>query len=121
VSDEYAAATGVWRAWRQEEVKRQTIHVDRAKLLARAARVRRVIELVDCWLAGARVVNMCYEELLDKNSRSWAALNKVLWRPIEEIKFKSLKTTPPYNEVITNFASIADLLDQEICRENLGA
>ncbi len=115
VSDIYAEKSGVWRAFRAEDLRKITISVGRDELTRKVRRLARNIALFEDWLAGLAHVRITYEELTSDTAR---CLNRVF----EYLEITGdippepgvLKTTPPYDQAIANLDEIADLLDLKL-------
>lgn len=114
ISNLYANATGVWRASSSEELRKARITVDRATLIDRARLLKQSIELCRGWIEGNHHVEIHYEEMLSVPTSSWSRLKASIGPDIKEIKSFFIKTTPRYDEIITNFEHISDLLDLEV-------
>ena len=78
--------------------------------------LRRVIYSIREWIEPCQSIEIYYEELLDCESQSWADVRNLLGAPIEKIVSDFVKTTPPYEEVLTNFEELRDLFDVAIAK-----
>jgi len=115
VSNLYARESGIWRAYRPDQVAHIKFTVDRNKLENKAKRLARTIDLFDEWLVGCRHLRLTYEALINAPRPTLRKLRNFLILD-NEIRNgpTSLKTTPPYEEAFENFEQIADLLDIEL-------
>jgi hypothetical protein len=114
LSNIYAKKTGVWRTKSSDEVQTLKMSVGRAELLREMNRLTGVVTAVRNWASGCSCTEIYYEELLDADSQSWADVRKLLASPIDKIVSDFVKTTPPYEEVLTNFEELRDLFETRI-------
>lgn len=114
LSNIYAKKTGVWRTRKSDEVQTLQMSVDRDVLQKDMDRLTGVVEAIRSWTSGCDAAEIYYEELLDPDSQSWADVRRLLGAPIDKIVSDFVKTTPPYEEVLTNFDEVRDLFDARI-------
>jgi LPS sulfotransferase NodH len=114
ISDLYAQQTGVWRTKDPNEVPFVDITVKIPQLKARVRRLARVIGLFDQWLSGAKSIRITYEELTGNLEPCLATLSNFLG--IDKIPAEPgfLKTTPPYDKSIANYADLSHLIDVDL-------
>ena len=114
LSNMYAQKTGVWRTRRSDEVQTLTMSVDRAVLKKDMDRLTGVVDAIRNWSSACNPTEIYYEELLDTDSQSWADVRQLLDSPIDKIVSDFVKTTPPYEEVVTNLEEVRDLFETRI-------
>lgn len=112
LSELYAQSTGVWHAVSPDERVSKRIFVDMAMLDSKADAIFRTINLFARWLEGSRHIIIEYESLVGPDSL--AALNSVIeflnLEQVSQSTANSVKTTPPYEEVIENYSEISSRL-----------
>jgi hypothetical protein len=123
ISQIYTRKTGVWRASRPEDTRKLRIAIDRTELEDRVRRLVHNVRAFDRWLAGTKHVRLAYEDLASDPRRSLHGLQDFLGLKNEIPKMsRYVKTTPPYEEAIANFAELRELVCvriSEIAEETL--
>lgn len=114
-SEIYATETGLWRTQDPKEIIHKTIKVDSDVLTSKAQTILRRMELVSQWLTDARKITIDYETLASKNGLAVVnEVNAFLNLPAaSKLFFDFVKTTPDYQNIISNYEEIAPLLSIE--------
>jgi|SRR5579871_275401 len=113
ISGFYASESGVWRAKSQEDTKQIRIAVDAERLEKKARAIARCIARFEDWLSACPHLQIDYEDLLEKRDSTLESLQtylKLKQAIADEPGF--VKTTPPLEDTIENFAEIEPLLDR---------
>ena len=113
ISAIYARESGVYRAEHPDETVRLRIAIGRKELEERILRLSRTIRLFEDWLApGCEHTRISYENLTENSGPMLRRLGKFLNIPGSiPVKPWFVKTTPPYEESISNYDEIKDLID----------
>lgn len=115
-SDFYAGLTGVWRTQSADKIVIQQTEVNLTALKNKADRITKGIELVNQWLRKTRHIDVTYEQITGVDAL--ATLNRVLrFLDLDEahqLKTDFVKTTPPYEQIISNFAEVEEYLSIDL-------
>lgn len=115
ISGIYARKSGVWRTTNKQYIPSMKITIDRAKLESRTFQLIKTIGFYTEWLKNSRHATISYEKLVSETETTLAELRDFLGltRDIPPGS-EFVRTTPPYEQSIENFAEISDLVDIDL-------
>jgi hypothetical protein len=115
ISNLYAKASGVWVLRSGENPPAKKITINREELQARAVKLAETINLFRNWLSDCHSVTISYEELSAETAACLARVRDFLGLKGDiPVNSPLVKTTPSYEEAITNFSEIVDLIDIDL-------
>lgn len=117
ISQLYTQESGVWRAESEAAVKTVQTEIARARLERRARAIAHSIFLFERWLSQCDQMKIIYEVLSASRAPALAALKDFLGLEEDfQAEPKFVRTTPPYDQSITNYKEIADLVDVRLAQ-----